>query len=112
MREKRRDPDSCLLWEYIADSLIPQSSLIFPQVFNRLMKLFESTLRNEPETIVEARRGTLGSIQHTFKIYGATAILFIEVRFKVGNEQERMKFIAQVIDESDRKLHALMATPI
>jgi hypothetical protein len=96
----------------ISDFLISCKAHYFlQQVLTHLVKLFNFTIRNKPETILQAQRGTQGSILHTFKIFGAIAILFIEVKFSVGNDEERMKFIAQVIAESNRKLHAFMVTP-
>jgi hypothetical protein len=63
-------------------------------------------LRNNPETIIEGRIGMQGRIEYTFNKFGAIAILFVEVKLKVGNDAERLKAIVQVIVESDGKPHA------
>jgi len=47
-----------------------------------------------------------GRIEYTFNKFGAIAILFVEVKLKVGNDAERLKAIVQVIVESDGKPHA------
>jgi len=62
-------------------------------------------LRNDPETIIQGRIGTEGRIEY-FKAFGAVAILFIEMKLKIGNDQERLKAIARVIAESDSTPHA------
>ena len=63
-------------------------------------------LRNEPETMVD---GTQGRIVHFFKTFGAVAVLCIEMMLKVGNDDERLKIIAQVIAECDGKPCASLA---
>ena len=57
-------------------------------------------LRNNPETIVKGR------IEYVFKTFGAIAILFIEMKLKVGNDMERLEAVARVIAESDSGPHA------
>src|SRR5882757_8412406 len=73
------------------------------QVFNHLVKQFTFQLRNNPETIIG---GTQGRIEYFFKIFGAIATLFIEMKLDVGNDKERLEAIAQVIAESDGTPHA------
>jgi hypothetical protein len=65
-------------------------------------------LRNNPETIIEGCIGTKGHIEYFFKAFGTIAILFIEMKLKVGNDMERLKAIAQVIVESDGMAHVLV----
>ena len=60
-------------------------------------------LRNNPETIITGQIGTRGRIEYFFKAFGAIAILCIEMKLKVGNEEERLDAIAQVIAECDGK---------
>ena len=60
-------------------------------------------LRNNPVTTVGGRIGTQGCIKYFFKTFGAVAILFIEMKLKVGNDAEHLKAIAQVIAECDGK---------
>ena len=57
-------------------------------------------LRN---TIIDGRIGTQGRIEYFFKTFGAVAVLCIEMKLKVGNDDERLKIIAQVIAECDGK---------
>jgi hypothetical protein len=73
------------------------------QIFNHLVKQFGFMLRNEPETIMASRIGTRGHIEY-FKIFGAIAILCIEMKLKIGNNKERLDAIAQVIAECDGML--------
>ena len=63
-------------------------------------------LRNNPETMIGGRIGTQGRVEYFFKAFGAVAVLCIEMKFKVGNDDERLKIIAQVISECDGKSHA------
>jgi hypothetical protein len=65
------------------------------------VKQFTFMLRNEPETVIEGRIGTKGRIKYLFKTFGATAILCIEMKLKIGNDEERLDAIAQVIVECD-----------
>ena len=44
-----------------------------------------------------------------FKTFGAVAVLCIEMKLKVGNDDERLEVIAQVIAECDGKPHASLA---
>ena len=62
-------------------------------------------LSNEPETMIN---GTQGHIEY-FKTFGAVVVLCIEIQLKVGNNDERLKIIAQVIAECNRKPHASLA---
>jgi len=68
-------------------------------------------LRNNPETTVGGRIGTQDRIEYFFKTFGAVAILFIEMKLKVGNDTERLKAIAQVIAECDGKPQRFRLTP-
>jgi hypothetical protein len=70
-----------------------------PQVFNHLVKQFNFMLRNEPETIIEGRNGTKGSVEYIFKTFGAITILCIEMKLKIGNDAERLDAISQAIAE-------------
>jgi hypothetical protein len=66
-------------------------------------------LRNKPETIIDGRIGTRGRIEYFFKTFGAVAVLCIEIKLVVGNDEERLKVIAQVIAECDGKLRLSQA---
>ncbi|KAF8622535.1 hypothetical protein AX15_006941 [Amanita polypyramis BW_CC] len=76
-------------------------SRFFSPVFNHLVKQFTFMLRNKPETMIDGRIGTQGRIEYFFKTFGAVAVLCIEMKLKVGNDDERLKIIAQVIAECD-----------
>ncbi|KIK09792.1 hypothetical protein K443DRAFT_301106 [Laccaria amethystina LaAM-08-1] len=70
-------------------------------IFNRLIAQFNFAFRNLPETIIEGRISTRGRIKHYFKAFGSISVLFIEVKFKIGNDADRLDAIAQVIAECD-----------
>ena len=74
-----------------------------PQIFNHLVNQFNFMLRNNPETMMDGRIGTQGCIEYLFQTFGVVAVLFIEMKLKVGNDVERLNSIAQVIAECDRK---------
>lgn len=76
-------------------------SRFFSPIFNHLVKQFTFMLRNNPETIITGRIGTRGRIEYFFKAFGAVAILCIEMKLRVGNEEERLDAVAQVIAECD-----------
>ncbi|KAF8224600.1 hypothetical protein L208DRAFT_1310410, partial [Tricholoma matsutake] len=76
-------------------------SRFFSPVFNHLVKQFGFMLRNNPETMIDGRIGMQGRIEYFFQTFGAVAILFIEMKLKVGNDADRLKAIAQVIAECD-----------
>ena len=63
--------------------------------------------------MIEGRIGTQGRIKYSFQIFGAVAILFIEIKLKVVNDAERLKAIAQVIAECDGKssLSLILSVP-
>ena len=65
-------------------------------------------LRNEPKTMIDGHIGTQGCIEY-FKTFGPVAVLCIEMRLMVGNDDERLKIIAQVIAECDGKPCASLA---
>jgi hypothetical protein len=66
-------------------------------------------LRNQPETVINGRIGTQGRVKYCFKSFGAVVVLCVEVKLKVGNDDERLKIIAQVIAECDGKPPASLA---
>jgi hypothetical protein len=65
-------------------------------------------LKNIPETKISGSIGTQGRIVHSFSIFGAIAVLCIEMKLVVGNDEERLKIIAQVIAECNSKPHACL----
>jgi hypothetical protein len=62
---------------------------------------FGFSFRNLPELIIEGRMTTKGRIEYYFKAFGSVSIVFVEVTLKVGDLEERLNAIAQVIAESD-----------
>ena len=65
------------------------------QVFDHLVKLFKSTLRNSPKAI--------GS--HSFQAFGAIALLVVEIKLEEGNDAQRLDAISQIIAECESKQH-------
>jgi len=65
------------------------------QVFNHLVTLFDSSLRNSPNTF--------GS--KCFEAFGSVALLVIEIKLEAGTDAERLDAIAQVIAECESKHH-------
>jgi hypothetical protein len=80
------------------------------QVFNHLVKQFTFMFRNNPESIIEGRISTRGSIEYFFKAFGALAILCIEMELETIYLQKRLNTIAQVIAECDGKPDVLEDT--
>lgn len=64
-------------------------------------------LRNDPEIVIVGHISTGGRIKYFFKTFGIVVILCIEMKFKLGNDTERLDAIAQVIAECDGMLHML-----
>ncbi|KIL56851.1 hypothetical protein M378DRAFT_172333 [Amanita muscaria Koide BX008] len=77
-----------------------RSRFISP-VFNHLVKQFAFMLRNKPETMIDGRIGTHGRIEYLYEAFDLVAVLCIEIKLRVGNDDERLKIIAQVIAECD-----------
>jgi hypothetical protein len=79
-------------------TLVPPSKVDHnQQVFNHLVKLFNSTLRISSETT--------GS--HYFLAFGVIALLAIEIKLQAGKDVERLDAIAQVIAECESKHHVV-----
>jgi len=62
---------------------------------------FGFSFRNLPELIIEGRMTTKGRIEYYFKAFGSVSIVFIEIKLKIGDLEERLNAIGQVIAESD-----------
>ncbi|TDL16569.1 hypothetical protein BD410DRAFT_795220 [Rickenella mellea] len=69
-------------------------------IFNRLVAVFKSAIKNRPESIITGRITTKGRIEYHFKTFGALAILFVEVKHVIA-PNEKLDCIAQVIAECD-----------
>ena len=65
------------------------------------MAEFGFVFRNFPESTIKGRMTTKGKIEYYFKAFGATSVLFIEVKLRIGSATERLDAIAQVIAECD-----------
>ena len=59
--------------------------------------------------MIDGRIGTQGCVKYCFKTFGAVAVLCIEMKLKVGNDDERLEVIARVIAECDGKPCASLA---
>ncbi len=87
--------------------LLRRNSDCCSQIFNRLVDQFRFAFRNVPEPIQailnDGRVLTpmRGNIAYHFKAFGSIAVLFIQVKLKIGGRKERMDAIAQVIAECD-----------
>lgn len=64
------------------------------------MAEFGFSFRNLPELIIEGRMTTKGRIEY-YKAFGSVSIVSVEVKLKIGDLEERLDAIAQVIAESD-----------
>ena len=56
---------------------------------------------NTPESMIYGRITTRGRIEYYFLVFGRLSILVIEVKYKLGDADERLDAIAQVIAECD-----------
>lgn len=70
-------------------------------LFNRTVALFKLTIVNTPESMIYGRITTRGRIEYYFLVFGGFSILVIEVKYKLGDADERLDAIAQVIAECD-----------
>jgi hypothetical protein len=71
----------------------------YPEIFNRLIAIFGSVVRNRPESIIEGRITTEGRMEYLIKTIGSIAVLFIEMKLNIGSDKERLDAVAQVIAE-------------
>ncbi|KAF8238350.1 hypothetical protein L208DRAFT_1421318 [Tricholoma matsutake] len=62
---------------------------------------FKLLMKNTPESIIPGHMMTKGQIEHHYKLFGGITIIFVEVKVKIGDAQERWNVIAQVIAESN-----------
>src|ERR1700722_7565713 len=71
------------------------------QSFNRLIAIFDFAFRNLPEWIIEGRITSKGRIEYYFRAFGSISVVFIEVKFAIGDTEERLDAVAQIIAECD-----------
>jgi hypothetical protein len=60
-----------------------------------LIAAFGSAFRNLPESTAKGR------VKYYFEAFSSIAVLFIEMKLKIGSAKERLNAIAQVIAECD-----------
>jgi len=68
-------------------------------LFNRTVALFKLTIVNTPESMIYGHITTRGRIEYYFLVFGRLSILVVEVKYKIGDADERLNAIAQVIAE-------------
>ena len=88
-------------------SKLPTNSKIYPEIFNRLISVFGFAFRNLPESTIEGRIITKDRVEYHFKAIDSIAVLFIEMKLKIGSGKERLDAIAQVIAECDGQASSL-----
>jgi hypothetical protein len=71
------------------------------QLFGRLVGLFDLTIHNTLESVILGRMATRGRIEYHYVVLGGLSLLIIEVKYTIGNAQERFNAIVQVIAECD-----------
>jgi hypothetical protein len=71
------------------------------QLFNRTVALFKLTIENTPEPMIPVCTTT--NAGYNFFVFSGLSILVLEVKYDLGNAEERLNSIAQVIAESDGK---------
>ncbi|KAG2076542.1 hypothetical protein BDR04DRAFT_1068035 [Suillus decipiens] len=77
-------------------------SYFLSPIFNHLVVIFQGAFRNKPESMLPGQITSQGRIEYYFKIFGAVAMVFIEIKKKIGDTGTgRLDAIAQVIAECD-----------
>lgn len=76
------------------------------QLFNRIIYLFRRKVTNLPEELMQGGVTTRGRIEHQFMVFGAIAVVFIEVKKGLLSGQNRLDQVAQVMAEADGTNHA------
>ena len=54
---------------------------------------------NTPEVLLESDTTKPGRIEYQYTLGGGITVLFIEVKYEMGNLQEKLDYFAQVIAE-------------
>ncbi|KAH9042676.1 hypothetical protein EDB85DRAFT_1085527 [Lactarius pseudohatsudake] len=69
-------------------------------IVNHLIAQFGSSFQNTPRSVVAGLITTRGRVEYHFKTFaGAISVVFVEVKFRIGDPEERLDAIAQVIAE-------------
>jgi hypothetical protein len=89
-----------------AASLTTSELKLYPKIFNRLIAIFGFAFTNLPESMIEGRLTTRGRVEYYFKSLGSFAVLFIEMKFKIGSIKERLDAMAQIIAECDGQTYS------
>ncbi|KAF8542350.1 hypothetical protein BDD12DRAFT_979066 [Trichophaea hybrida] len=76
-------------------------SLFLAPLWNHVVAKFGMLIRNTPESMLEGRITTQGRIEYQFRAFGSLTVLFIELKMFVGDSNEKMNAIAQVLAEGD-----------
>lgn len=71
------------------------------QIFNRIIYLFGRRLTNHPEQFFGGDMTNRSRIEHQFLAFGATVVLFIQVKKDLLCGKARLDQIAQVLAEAD-----------
>ena len=71
------------------------------KVFNHLVTLFDSTLRNSSKKVG----------LKCFEVFGSVVLLVVEIKLEAGNDAERLDAIAQVIAECEGR-HQMFFHPL
>ncbi|KAH9006404.1 hypothetical protein EDB86DRAFT_3144168 [Lactarius hatsudake] len=71
-------------------------------IVNHLIAQFGSSFQNTPRSVVAGLITTRGRVEYHFKTFaGAISVVFVEVKFRIGDPEERLDAIAHVIAECD-----------
>ncbi|KAF8535858.1 hypothetical protein BDD12DRAFT_750529 [Trichophaea hybrida] len=70
-------------------------------LWHHIVAKFGMLIRNTPETMIQGRITTQGRIEYQFRSFDSLIVLFIELKMFVGDLNERMNAIAQVLAEGD-----------
>ena len=82
------------------------NSNFYPEIFNRLIAVFCFAFRNLPESTIGDCITTRDRVKYYLKTLGSFAILFIEIKFKVGSTKELLNATAQIIAECDGQVYS------
>ncbi|KAH9072882.1 hypothetical protein EDB83DRAFT_2220190 [Lactarius deliciosus] len=71
-------------------------------IVNHLIAQFGSSFQNMPRSVMAGLVTTRGRVEYHFKTFaGAISVVFVEAKFRIGDPEERLDAIAQVIAECD-----------
>ena len=78
------------------------------EIFNHLIAIFSSAFRNLSESVIKSHITTKDQVEYYFNMIGPIAVLFKEVKHKIGSNKERLDAIAQVIAECIGQAYILL----